>query len=97
MEEKFPVRIGECPPSDPRRLYTDAAKRAGIEGEVVLELLIDTLGRVAATRVVKGLGYGLDESAMRAAKEKCRFEPAEINGQRVTAKIRYTFMFVPEE
>ena len=62
--------------------YTDPARKARIEGEVVLEAAFSTTGQVKVLRVVQGLGYGLDESAMRAA-EKIRFKPAQRDGQPV--------------
>ncbi|HXZ79052.1 MAG TPA: energy transducer TonB [Terriglobales bacterium] len=62
--------------------YTDQARKARIEGEVVLEASFSTGGQVRVLRVVKGLGYGLDESATRAA-EKIRFKPAQRDGQSV--------------
>src|SRR5690606_9229315 len=44
---------------------TAAARRDGIEGTVVLRVEIDETGKVGEVRVVKGLGYGLDEVAVR--------------------------------
>jgi TonB family protein len=54
----------------------------GVEGEVLLEVLFASNGRVQVLRVVRGLGHGLDESAVRAA-EKIRFSPAQLEGQAV--------------
>ena len=76
----------------PKPLYTDDARRLGIEGEVVLEVTFDASGDLAVLRVVDGLGYGLDEAAVMAA-EKIEFEPAKRNGQSVnyTATLRVVF------
>lgn len=49
--------------------YTEDAKAAGAAGTVVLELLIDKSGFVRDAKVVKSMGYGLDDSAMDAAKQ----------------------------
>ena len=54
----------------------------GVEGEVLLEVLFASDGRVQVLRLVRGLGHGLDESAVRAA-EKIRFSPAQREGQAV--------------
>jgi TonB family protein len=51
---------------DPK--YTDEARRAQLQGEVVLLLQIDPSGRTYAARVVRGLGFGLNESAIEAVK-----------------------------
>jgi protein TonB len=52
--------------------YTDAAREARIEGRVRVELVIDENGAVTSARVVKGLGYGLDDAALEAVR-KMRF------------------------
>jgi periplasmic protein TonB len=54
--------------------YTDAAREGHIEGRVRVEILVDEFGGVSSARVVKGLGYGLDEAALEAVK-KMRFRP----------------------
>jgi protein TonB len=54
--------------------YTDAAREGHIEGRVRVEVLVDEFGGVNSARVIKGLGYGLDEAALEAAK-RMRFRP----------------------
>jgi TonB family protein len=71
------------PVSYTRPMYTDEARRRGIEGVVTVEATFDVDGTFKILRVVKGLGYGLDESAQAAVK-KWRFAPAYQNGQRVS-------------
>ena len=66
--------------SKPVPQYTEEARRLKIEGEVLLEVVLQSGGSVHVVRVVRGLGHGLDESAMRAA-EKLQFKPATRNGQ----------------
>lgn len=94
---KLPQKQGECPPFDPRTLYTEAAKEQGVEGKVVLEVIVDESGRVTQAKVIKGLGFGLDEAAVKVMKQLCRFLPAEMNGQKVAVKIPYSFIFTLEE
>ncbi len=55
--------------------YTMQARQAEIEGVVRVEVTVDETGRVTSARVVNGLGCGLDESALAAAKASV-FEPA---------------------
>jgi periplasmic protein TonB len=62
--------------------YTKDARQAEIEGLVRIEVTVDESGRVIAARLLNGLGYGLDEAALDAAK-KCVFEPATLCGKPV--------------
>jgi len=64
----------------PKPIYTQEARDRHIEGEVVLEVLFGTSGDLKIQRVVRGLGYGLDEAAIKAANQ-IRFRPALRNGQ----------------
>ncbi len=77
-EVAAPVRLSG---RDPR--YTEAARRAGIQGVVILEAVIDREGRVTASRVLKNLPMGLDREAQEAVKE-WRFQPATRGGQPVS-------------
>jgi TonB family protein len=52
----------------PRPVYTDQARRLQIEGEVLLEVLFRTSGEIRICRVAQGLGHGLDEAAIAAAR-----------------------------
>ncbi len=78
--------------SKPKPNYTDKARELSIEGEVVLEVTFDASGKIHVLRVVGGLGHGLDESAVEAAKQ-IKFTPARRNGQPVdyTARLRVVF------
>jgi TonB family protein len=60
--------------------YTDEAKKLRIEGEVLLEVVFESSGKLRVLRVVRGLGHGLDENAIHAA-EQIRFKPAVKDGQ----------------
>ena len=66
----------------PNPSYTAVARKLGLEGEVLVEVVFPASGPVRVVRVIKGLGHGLDESAQRAA-EQIRFKPALQNGQPV--------------
>jgi TonB family protein len=66
--------------SKPTPAYTDDARHAKVEGEVLLEVVLEASGKVRVLRVVRGLGHGLDESAVRAA-EQINFKPALRDGQ----------------
>jgi periplasmic protein TonB len=68
--------------SKPNPIYTDEARKLGIEGEVLVEVVFRASGQVQTVRVVKGLGHGLDEAAVQAAGQ-IRFKPALQEGHAV--------------
>jgi TonB family protein len=63
----------------PRPVYTDEGRQLKIEGEVLLDVVFSSTGQIRIVKVVRGLGHGLDESAVRAA-EKIQFKPALRDG-----------------
>lgn len=76
----------------PKPAYTAEAERLRIEGNVLLQVVFTASGEVNVLRVVQGLGHGLDESAIAAARE-IRFRPARQDGRPVdsTAVVRIEF------
>jgi TonB family protein len=69
----------------PKPNYTPEAREKKIEGEVLLEVLFSASGRIEILRVLRGLGYGLDESA-RSAASQIRFQPGTRGGMPVDMK-----------
>jgi periplasmic protein TonB len=59
----------------PQPPFSYDAVRSKIQGTVVLAVVISAQGRVTEARVAKGIGYGLDEEAMRAVRT-WRFKPS---------------------
>jgi len=73
--------------------YPDDARLAGIEGVVVLSLLLDEAGRVREARVKRKLGYGLDDAARKALLGS-RFTPAlDQRGAPCSTRITYRYQF----
>jgi TonB family protein len=66
----------------PRPEYTAEGRSLKIEGDVRIDLVFLANGTVQVNRVVSGLGHGLDEAAVRAAKQ-IKFKPAKREGQPV--------------
>jgi protein TonB len=79
---KMPMPLGRCSGK-----YTEAAKQAGIEGVVVLDLVVDERGRAREVVVKEALSHGLTEAAV-AALQACTFTPGERNGQPVAVRVR---------
>ena len=76
----------------PQPVYTEEGRRLRIEGDVVLDVVFLASGQVQVNRIVGGLGHGLDDSAIRAARE-IKFRPAKHESQPVDfpARLRIEF------
>ena len=77
----------------PLPLYTEEARKARVEGIVLIQAVIRKDGSVDSFRVIRGLGYGLDESAINTIATKWRFRPGAMHGVPVDvqANIEVTF------
>jgi TonB family protein len=84
----FPVEIV----FKPKPVYTDEARKLQLEGEVLLEVMFGANGQLHVSRVVRGLGHGLDEAAVTATN-KIRFKPAQRNGSAVDSTAIVHVMF----
>jgi len=78
--------------SKPRPAYTAEARALHLEGEVLLEIEFAASGELRIVRVARGLGHGLDESAIAAARQ-IHFRPALRTGAPVdsTALVHIQF------
>ncbi len=66
--------------------YTPEAREYKIAGIVVLEMIIDKEGRPRDVKVLQGLGYGLDESAVNTIARQWLFKPGTLDGKPVHVK-----------
>lgn len=66
--------------SKPAPVYTEEARRLGIQGDVALSVVFQANGSIRVLGVVKSLGHGLDEEAQQVATQ-IRFKPAQRAGQ----------------
>ena len=83
---KMPRLIFKSTPS-----YTDAAIKANVQGVILCSVVVEVDGTISNPQVIKGLGHGLDESALREFQQ-WRFAPGTLNGEpiRVRATIEVT-------
>ena len=72
--------------------YTEAARGEAVEGDVLLEVIVLADGSVGEVRVLRGLGFGLDERAV-AAMRQWRFRPAERGGVPVSVFVEVAMTF----
>ncbi|MEJ8758572.1 TonB family protein [Pontibacter sp. H259] len=68
--------------------YPAAAKAADVEGTVVVTFVVGRNGDIEDVEVLKGLGFGTDEEAIRVVKSMPRWQPGKQNGMPVA--VRYT-------
>lgn len=71
----------------PRPQYTAEGRKLRIEGDVILDLVFLANGTVQINNIVRGLGHGLDQAAVRAAQQ-IKFKPAKRDGQPVDSPAR---------
>jgi periplasmic protein TonB len=72
--------------------YTEEARRRSLAGDVVLEIVVRSDGRVGAVRVRQGLGAGLDQRAVEAVRQ-WRFTPARRLGSPVDVLVEVAVEF----
>jgi len=73
--------------------YTDIARQARVSGTVILEVIIRKNGFAEIVRVVRPLGYGLEESAAEWVLNKAKFAPATLNGSPVDVHLEIVVNF----
>ena len=72
--------------------FTEPARYAGIKGAVILDLIIDTEGRVESVQVLRGLPLGLTKNAVDAVKQ-WRFEASKYKDHPVSVRYILTVHF----
>ncbi len=90
--ENMPELIGGLAAIQREIQYPVIAKRAGIEGRVILQFIVDEQGRVTEPKVVRGIGGGCDEEALRAL-QTARFRPGTQRGKPVKVKMSLPMTF----
>lgn len=74
--------------------YPSQASKMSIEGKVWVQFVVEKDGKISNVKVVKGIGYGCDEEAVRVISSMPNWTPAKTNGRavRLTMKlpVKYT-------
>lgn len=71
--------------------YPEMARKAGIEGRVIVQFIVNEEGNVESPNVVRGIGGGADEEALRCVKQ-ADFEPGRQRGNPV--RVQYSLPVV---
>ena len=72
--------------------YPDSAYANGIEGEVIVTIVVNEKGRVEDAVVKSGIGGGCDEEALRVVRQ-ARFTPATSRGEPVSVRMHVPVTF----
>jgi hypothetical protein len=82
----------------PRRIFTpnpdysDSARKARINGVVIVQAIIDSEGCMCAFKVLKGLSHGLNETTLKA-HHWWTYHPAELRGEPIPVYLNTTTTF----
>lgn len=93
MEFQVEKPVMQAPGSAAPR-YPDILKSAGVEGEVIAQFVVDTLGRaeIGTFKVLKA-SHDLFASAVKNALPNMRFIPAEVGNRKVKQLVQQPFVF----
>ena len=72
--------------------YPETAKEKGVEGRVYVQFVIEPDGSMTDAKVVKGIGAGCDEEALRVIKDT-KWNPGKQRGQEVAVRMVIPIMF----
>ncbi|MGM0506666.1 MAG: energy transducer TonB [Bacteroidota bacterium] len=89
--EQMPELIGGLAELQSNIRYPEMARRAGIEGRVYVQFIVNEQGEVENPQVIRGIGGGCDEEALRAVRE-ANFRPGMQRGRPV--RVQYSLPIV---
>jgi TonB family protein len=92
IAENMPGPIGGMYSIQEKITYPEIARRAGLQGKVIIQAFINEEGNVTHTKIVKGLGGGIDEMASDAVR-KTKFNPGMQNGKPVKVQVTIPIVF----
>ncbi|MGF1670461.1 MAG: energy transducer TonB [Balneolaceae bacterium] len=89
--EDMPELIGGLAELQRKIRYPEMARRAGIEGRVIIQFIVNERGEVENPQVVRGIGGGADEEALRVVSQ-AQFRPGMQRGRPV--RVQYSLPIV---
>jgi len=90
--EQMPELVGGLAKLQSSIRYPSIARKAGIEGRVIVQFIVTEDGSVQNPRVIRGIGGGCDEEALRAVSE-AKFIPGRQRGKAVRVQYSLPIMF----
>ncbi|MBN2731844.1 MAG: TonB family protein [Balneolaceae bacterium] len=91
--EDQPELIGGIGELQKKVTYPPRCKRAGIEGRVTVQFIVNTQGEVENPKVIRGIGGGCDQAAIEAIKEHAKFKPGRQRGKAVNVQMSLPILF----
>ena len=76
--------------------YPRQATSAGVSGRVFVSFVVNTDGSLTDVQVLKGIGFGCDEEAMRVVQKMPRWRPGKQSGRAVRVKYNLPISFTLE-
>lgn len=73
--------------------YPEAARAKKVEGTVVVKYIVETDGSVSDVEILRGIGAGCDQEAVRVVKESKDWLPGEKEGKKVRTEMRLPIRF----
>lgn len=90
--EEMPELIGGLAELQSKIKYPEMARRAGIEGRVTIQFIVNEQGEVEDPQVLRGIGGGADEEALRVVSE-AKFKPGMQRGRPVRVQYSLPIFF----
>jgi protein TonB len=90
--EEMPELIGGIASLQQKITYPEMARKAGVEGRVFIQFIVDENGNVNDPVVLRGIGAGCDREALRVVRE-AKFEPGRQRGKPVRVKMSLPITF----
>jgi protein TonB len=90
--ENMPELIGGLASIQKDINYPEIARKAGVEGRVIVQFVVDEQGNVQDPVVVRGIGAGCDEEALRVVRQ-AKFQPGKQRGKPVKVKMSLPITF----
>jgi protein TonB len=90
--DKLVEPIGGIEAIEQKLIYPKEASENNIEGRVYVTVIIDSTGKLICPKVLKGLGYGCDEEALRIVTDT-RFTPTVCKGNPITSTVTLPIRF----
>lgn len=73
--------------------YPPLARESGIQGRVFIQFVVEKDGSITDVKVLKGIGYGCDEEALRVVKNSPNWSPGKQNGKAVRVQYNLPIVF----
>ncbi|MCP9290766.1 M56 family metallopeptidase [Gracilimonas sediminicola] len=94
--EQMPKLIGGMASLQSKVEYPETARKAGIEGRVTVQFIVNEQGNVENAQVVRGIGGGADEEALKVVKQ-VQFTPGYQRGRPVRVQYALSINFKLED